>query len=421
MQTTEHDGARRARVRETTCCIVGGGPGGAMLALLLARQGIPSVLLESHADFDRDFRGDTLHASMLELLDQLGLAERLLQLRHAKVRGLNLPTRTGMATVNLFGSLPTKFPYITVMAQSQFLSFITEEAQRYPSFELIMRARVDSLIEEDGVVRGVRYQGADGPHAIRAALTVAADGRFSSVRKLAGLTPRATASPIDVLWFRLSRRPDDPVETLAARVGHGLFLVCIDRFEYWQVACTITKGSYAQVRVAGLPQLRQVIAVVAPEFADRVDELQSWQQLPVLNVESSRLTRWYRPGLLLIGDAAHVMSPVGGVGINYAIQDAVVAANLLSARLKAGEPLTERDLAAVQRQRELPTRIMQTFQALVQERVSAIVGGAGPRGRLAVPAFVVLLLRLPWALALPARFIAYGFCPPRLRLPEGQT
>lgn len=424
MQTTKDDGARPTRVRETTCCIVGGGPGGAMLALLLARQGIPVVLLESHADFERDFRGDTLHASVLELLDELGLAERLLQLRHAKVRGLNLPTRTGMATVNLFGSLPSKFPYITVMAQSQFLSFITEEARRYPSFALIMRARVDSLIEEDGVVRGVRYQGAegaDGEVEIRAALTVAADGRFSSVRKLAGLTPRATASPIDVLWFRLSRRPDDPVETLAARVGHGLFLVCIDRFEYWQIACTITKGSYAQVRAAGLPQLRQAIAAVAPEFADRVDELQSWQQLPVLNVESSRLTRWHRPGLLLIGDAAHVMSPVGGVGINYAIQDAVVAANLLSARLKAGEPLTERDLAAVQRQRELPTRIMQTFQALVQERVSAIVGGAGSRDRLAVPAFVVPLLRLPWALALPARFIAYGFCPPRLRLAEGQA
>lgn len=418
MQTAEDDGVRPAQVRKTTCCIVGGGPGGAMLALLLARQGIPVILLERHIDFDRDFRGDTLHASALEILDSLGLAERLLQLRHAKVSGLNLPTRAGAATIELFGSLRTKFPYITVMAQAQFLAFITAEAQSYPCFQLIMGAHVDGLVEEAGIVRGVRYRGRDGMHEIRAALTVAADGRFSTLRKLAGLTPIPTASPIDVLWFRLSRRPDDLAETLAARVGHGLFLVCIDRFDYWQIACTITKGSYAQLRAAGLAPLRQAIAAVAPEFAERVDELQSWKQLAVLNVESSRLARWHRPGLLLIGDAAHVMSPVGGVGINYAIQDAVVAANLLSSKLKAGASLTERDLAAVQRQRELPTRIMQAFQAVVQRRVSAAVAQGSPGGQFAVSAFVLPLLRQRWLLALPARFIAYGFCPPRLRLPK---
>ena len=204
-----------------------------MLALLLARQGIPVVLLERHSDFERDFRGDTLHAPVLELLDTLGLAERLLELRHAKVSGLSLPTRAGSATVELFGALRTKFPYVTVMAQSQFLTFITDEARRCPSFELIMGADVEGLIEEAGVVRGVRYRDRDGVHEVRAALTVAADGRFSTLRKLAGLTPIPTASPIDVLWFRLSRRPEDPIETLSARVGHGLFLVCIDRFEYW--------------------------------------------------------------------------------------------------------------------------------------------------------------------------------------------
>jgi 2-polyprenyl-6-methoxyphenol hydroxylase-like FAD-dependent oxidoreductase len=230
-------------VRQTGCCIVGGGPGGAILALLLARQGIPVILIERHSDFERDFRGDTLHASVLELLDAMGLAERLLQLRHAKVSGLSLPISRGSARVELFGALRTNFPYITVMAQSAFLSFITEEARRYPSFELIMGADVEGLVEEAGVIHGVRYRTFDGAHELRAALTVAADGRFSTVRKLAGLTPIPTASPIDVLWFRLSRRPDDPTETLAARVGGGLFLVCIDRFDYWQIACTITKGS----------------------------------------------------------------------------------------------------------------------------------------------------------------------------------
>ena len=398
----------------TSCCIVGGGPGGAVLALLLARQGIPVVLLESHGDFERDFRGDTLHASVLELLDSIGLAEPLLKLRHAKVSGVNLPTRRGPAQVELFGSLQTKFPFITVMAQSQFLDFITAEARRYPSFTLLMGTRVDGLIEESGVVRGVRYRTSEGSHELRATLTVAADGRFSTVRKLAGLTPVPTASPIDVLWFRLSRQPDDPTETLAARVGSGLFLVCIDRFDYWQIACTITKGSYAQVREAGLGQLRQRLAAVAPEFAERVDELQSWQQIAVLNVESSRLKQWHRPGLLLIGDAAHVMSPVGGVGINYAIQDAVVAANQLSAPLKAGGPIAERTLAAIQRERELPTRLMQTFQALVQRQVGVVMARTGGRGQMAVPAIFLPLLRLRWLLAVPARFIAYGFCPPRL-------
>jgi 2-polyprenyl-6-methoxyphenol hydroxylase-like FAD-dependent oxidoreductase len=400
---------------QTTCCIVGAGPAGAMLALLLARQGIAVTLLEAHGDFERDFRGDTLHASVLELLDELGLAERLLALRHAKVRSLSLPTPRGSAVVDLFGALRSKFPYITVMAQSQFLAFITEEAAHYPNFRLIMGARVEGLIEEQGVVRGVRYRGRDGHRVLRAALVVGADGRFSLVRKLAGFVPIATSSPIDVLWFRLSRRPDDSVEALAPRLGHNLFLVCIDRFEYWQIGCVIIKGGYPRIRAAGLAQLRATLAAVAPEFADRVDELQDWRQLAVLAVESSRLRRWHRPGLLLIGDAAHVMSPVGGVGINYAIQDAVVAANLLSVPLKQGGAVPEHALAAVQGQRELPTRIIQAFQALAQQRVSALVAGDSQRARVAVPQFILPLLRRRWLLAIPARFIAYGFCPPRLR------
>lgn len=415
IQLSDRQSPTTTPVEQTTCCIVGGGPAGAVLALLLARQQIPVVLLEAHLDFDRDFRGDTLHTSVMEIMDELGLAERLLQLRHAKVSNLSVPTRTGPFTFNLFAGLKTKFPYITVMAQSQFLTFITEEAKRYPYFRLVMGARVEALLEEEGSVRGVRYRGRDGEHELRAVLTVGADGRFSQVRKLAGLTPVKTSSPIDVLWFRVSRRADDPSEALGARIGQQLFVILIDRFDYWQVGCVIVKGSYPQVRAAGLAQLRQSLAAVVPEFAERFAELTEWKQIAVLSVESSRLRRWHQPGLLLIGDAAHVMSPVGGVGINYAIQDAVVTANVLAAKLKAGIPLQAHDLAEVQRQREWPTRIVQTFQSIAQRAVSANVVNATPEREFAIPQFVLPLLKKPWLLALPARFLSYGFCPPHLQ------
>lgn len=406
----------RANADTTTCCIVGGGPAGAILALLLARQGIPVTLLEAHYDFERAFRGDTLHASVMEILDAIGLADPLLALQHAKVRQVVLPTENGALRVNLFGRLRTKFPYITVIAQSRFLDFITQEARRFPSFRLIMGAHVEALLHTDGLVTGVRYRDRDGSHELRATLTVGADGRFSTVRKLAGLTPIQTASPIDVLWFRLSRRPDDPDEALLARVGQGLFVVCIDRFEYWQVGCVIPKGGYQDLRRAGLEHLRQALARVAPEWADRLQEIQSWQQIAVLSVEASRLKRWYRPGLLLIGDAAHVMSPVGGVGINYAIQDAVVAANVLSPKLQRGLSIEERDLAAVQRQRELSIRFVQFIQARAQNMVFAQILN-GPRDRVfVVPRFVRPLLRVSGLLALPARLLSFGLRAPQVQV-----
>lgn len=402
-------------VEQTTCCIVGGGPGGAVLALLLARQGVPVILLEAHHDFERDFRGDTLHAAAMEILDELGLAERLLQLRHAKVSNVVLPTRTGTITLNLFSKVKTKFPYITVIAQSQFLAFITEEAKRYPNFRLIMGARVEALLEKDGAVCGVRYRGAQGWQEIQARLTVGADGRFSQVRKLAGFEPIKMSSPIDALWFRLSRRPNDPTEALSARVGNGLFVVCIDRFDYWQLGCMIPKGGYQQIRTAGLEQWRQSLAKVAPEWADRVAELQTWKQISVLSVEANRLKRWYRPGLLLIGDAAHVMSPVGGVGINYAIQDAVVAANVLSEKLASGTPIKVHDLAKVQHQREWPTRFIQILQAQAQNAVFKRVINANRARLLTVPQFILPLLKLPWALVLPGRLLSFGLFPPHIK------
>jgi len=402
------------QVEETTCCVVGGGPAGAMLALLLARQGVEVTLLEAHRDFERDFRGDTLHASAMEILDEIGLADRLLGLRHAKVRHFTVPTKGGAFTFDLFAGLRTKFPYIVVMAQSRFLEFITEEAKRYPNFRLVMGGRVEELLEEDGVVRGVRYRGRDGWHEVHATLTVGADGRFSKVRKLAGFEPIKTSSPIDVLWFRISRREDDPKEALAARVGSGLFLVFINRFDYWQVGCTIVKGSYKEVRAAGLGRLRRSLARVAPEWADRFDELKETKQIPVLSVEVSRLKRWHKPGLLLIGDAAHVMSPVGGVGINYAIQDAVVAAGVVGEKLRTRTPVREQDLAEVQRRRELPTRVIQTFQSLAQRGVARGVLSSEDERAFAVPRFVLPLLKSPRLLAIPARFLSFGLRPPRV-------
>jgi len=402
------------QVEQTTCCIVGGGPAGAMLALLLARQGVPVLLLED-GDFERDFRGDTLHASVMENLDEIGLADRLLEFRHAKVRNFTVPTREGTVAFNLFAKVKTKFPYIVVIAQSRFLEFITQEAKRYPNFRLVMGARVEALLEEDGVVRGVRYRGMDGFHEVRAELTVGADGRFSKIRKLAGFEPITSSSPIDVLWFRLSRREDDPSEALNARIGGGLFVVFIDRFDYWQVGCTIIKGGYQQARAAGLEQLRQSLARVAPEWADRFDELKDWKQIPVLSVEVSRLKRWHKPGLLLIGDAAHVMSPVGGLGINYAIQDAVAASNVLGEKLASPTLIREQDLAAVQRQREFPTRFIQTFQVLAQKAVRAgVINDRGDRV-FAVPRFVLPLLRLPWLLAIPGRLLSFGLWPPHVK------
>ncbi|MGH8671741.1 MAG: FAD-dependent oxidoreductase, partial [Burkholderiales bacterium] len=323
---------------------------------------------------------------------------------------LTLMTPSGPVTPVDLSRLNTRYPYVAFMPQARFLEFIAAEARQYPSFRLIMGASVEELIEENGAVCGVRYVSEQGKHELRALLTVGADGRFSRLRRMGHFEAIKTSPPMDVLWFRMSRRTDE-----AARSGgwirRGHMLVMLERDTQWQIGYVIPKGTYQRLREGGLGELRKSIAETAPHLADRVDELTDWKQLSPLVVESDRLARWYRAGLLLIGDAAHIMSPVGGVGINYAIQDAVVTANVLSKAIKAGQLRVE-DLAAVQRQREGPTRFIQSFQTAMQKRI--VAGALDPGKEFRLSPGLKLFLGTPFLRDLPARWIAFG--PRRVRL-----
>jgi 2-polyprenyl-6-methoxyphenol hydroxylase-like FAD-dependent oxidoreductase len=348
---------------------VGGGPAGLMLGYLLARAKLPVCVLEAHNDFDREFRGDTLHPSILEVLDQLGLAERVLQIPHTEMHTMQMRTPSATYVVADFHSLKTRFPYIALVPQADFLAFMAAEAQKLPDFTLVMGANAKELIEDDGVCRGVRYQTHAGWHEVQAQVTVAADGRFSKIRSLAGLAPVKTSPPMDILWFRIPRVPGDPTDVGGAfHIGHGRILVALERSDYWQLGYVIPKGGYQDLRAQGIEAFHKAVAESLPAFADRVSAIKDWTEISPLAVESSRLREWYRPGLLLIGDAAHVMSPVGGVGINYAVQDAVVAANVLAGPLREGNVETS-DFAVVQRRREWPTRVIQAVQALIQKNI----------------------------------------------------
>ena len=399
---------------ETTCCIVGGGPGGMMLALCLARRGLKVTLLEAHKDFDRAFRGDTVHPSTLEILDQMGLAERLLELPHSKIYGPTFQTAGVSFSPIDFRRLKTRFPYIMLIPQTKFLEFLAAEGRKYPNFDLRMVANVGALVEEDGTVRGVRYQSTEGWHEVRAPLTVGADGRFSKVRQLAGFVPIKTSPPMDILWFQLPHLPgDDHSDRLMGGFGNGRLLVVFDRVDYWQLGYIFPKGHYQQVRAAGMEPFRKSIAEIEPRFAKHAETLKDWNQCTLLSVESSRCPLWYKPGLLVIGDAAHVMSPVGGVGINYAVQDAVVAANVLTRPLMNGN-VTVTDLVDIQSRREWPTRVMQAIQSAMQTR---FIGSAlQTQGTLRIPWALRLFFKIPVLRDIPARVLAFGVR--RVRLEE---
>jgi len=405
-------------VERTSCCIGGGGPAGVMLGLLLARHGIQVTLLEMHQDFDREFRGDTIHPSTLEILDQIGLADRVHEIPHSKISGPTFQFADGPFRPFNLGRLKTRFPYILMVPQARFLEFVTAEAAKYPHFKLLMHARVQQLIVENETVRGVRYLASGGLHELRAPLTVGADGRFSLIRRLAGIEPVKTAPPMDVLWFKLPKLAGEPEITGGAfgGIGRGRIFILLERNDYWQAGLVFPKGQYQQLRTQGVEAVRQSLAEVEPRFARHAETLTDWQQFTLLSVESSRCPVWHKPGLLLIGDAAHVMSPVGGVGINYAIQDAVVASNLLAASLKSGN-VPESELAEVQRRRELPTKAVQAMQSFMQRRLIANV--LSSRLNLSrVPWQLRLLTRIPFLRDLPARLIAFGIRRVRIAQPE---
>lgn len=378
-----------------------------MLGVLLARAGIDVVVLEKHADFLRDFRGDTIHPSTLEVMHELGFLDDLLKLPHQKVSRLTAQIGELMLTIADFTHLPVHCPYIVFMPQWNFLNFLAERGARYPAFTLRMRAEVTGLIEEAGSFVGLHASTPDGPLEVRANLLVAADGRHSVVRAKAGLQSDEFGAPMDVLWFRLSRRPGDPDEP-RGRFDIGRIFIMLNQGPHWQCGFVIPKGSIEELRARGLPAFRKSVAEVAAFAADRVEEIEDWDHVKLLTVQVNRLSQWYRSGLLCIGDAAHAMSPVGGVGINLAIQDAIAAANLLVGPLRAGRVSTD-DLDRVQRRREWPTRVTQRFQIAAQDRViTRVLSGA----RAMPPPLVVrFLARFPLLRRIPARLIGIGVRP----------
>jgi 2-polyprenyl-6-methoxyphenol hydroxylase-like FAD-dependent oxidoreductase len=385
-----------------------------MLGLLLARAGIEVVVLEKHADFLRDFRGDTIHPSTLELLFELGLIDEFLKRPHQQVREVHGVVGGEEFRFADFSHLPTHCKFLAFMPQWDFLDFLAEHGRKYPAFRLMMQAEVTDLLREQERVVGVRGTSPGGTFEVRAPLTVGCDGRHSTVRGQAALPVEDLGSPIDVLWFKVSRKPDDPEQPLG-RFGTGAALIMLNRDAYWQCAFVIPKGGNEQLRAAGLDAFRRRIVEIAPLLADRAGQLADWDQVKLLTVMVDRLERWHLPGLLCIGDAAHAMSPVGGVGINLAIQDAVATANRLVEPLRGGT-LTEEDLAAIQERRMFPTRWTQRIQIFIHRHVLEPVLGSARPPHLPWP--VEQLLKIPQVRRIPARLIGLGFRPEHVQTPD---
>ncbi|HEV7218064.1 MAG TPA: FAD-dependent oxidoreductase [Terriglobales bacterium] len=395
----------------TQCCIVGGGPAGMMLGFLLARKGVDVIVLEKHADFLRDFRGDTVHPSTLDVIYELGLLDEFLRRPHQEVREISGQVGNETVTIGDFSHLPTHCRFVVLMPQWDFLNFIAEKARSYSAFHLRTQAEGVGLIEDDGRIIGVRAKTPDGALEIHAGLTIGADGRRSVVRERAKLEVMNLGAPMDVMWMRISRKPDDPGQTFG-HVDIGKILVLLNREEYWQCAYVIPKGKADEIRGKGIELFREEILRLEPFLGRRVDELRDWDDVKLLTVAVDRLREWSRPGLLCIGDAAHAMSPIGGIGINLAIQDAVATANILGPKLLRGVP-TENDLQAVQRRRMFPTRATQRVQLFVQDNV--IVRVLSTNKPLSLPWPLKLLRRFPVLRRIPARIVGVGFRPEHVK------
>jgi 2-polyprenyl-6-methoxyphenol hydroxylase-like FAD-dependent oxidoreductase len=402
----------------TTCVIAGGGPAGMMLGYLLARAGVDVTVLEKHKDFLRDFRGDTVHPSTLEIMHELGLLERFLKLPHTQIKSGTVEIGDTHLTIGDFSRLPTQCKFIALMPQWDFLDFLAAEAKRFPNFHLLMQTEAKDLLAQKGRISGILATGPNGHVQIRAGLTVAADGRRSVLRAKSGLKVKHLGAPFDVLWLTLPREKSDPQE-LVGRVKGGQFFVMIPRDGYWQCGYLIAKDGFTVIKAAGLAQFRARLKEIAGFAAPRVDDaIQDFSDVKLLTVEVNRMEKWARPGLLCIGDAAHAMSPVGGVGINLAIQDAVATANLVGPALQNGIARLS-DLRKVQRRREFPTKVIQGFQVLVQNQVLSrtLQSQRTPRP----PLLLKWLNAWPWARQFPGRFIGLGVRPEHVKLAEASS